>query len=59
MGQEYVLSLAGDLGQEYDLRIQNDEQNLEDIYSLTDKIIPFLLENGDDISVVDLLLDIE
>lgn len=59
IGQEYILNLAGDLGQEYEQRQLESNQNKQDLLELTDKILPILFENADDISAVDLLLDIE
>lgn len=54
-----MLNLAGDLGQEYDHRLQEGSQDLKNIHSLTDHLVPNLFDNGDDISAVDLLLDTE
>lgn len=60
MGNEYIVNLAGDLAIDYDKRYGEDkEDKFEDILQLTNSILPLLCESGNEISAVDLLVEIE
>lgn len=59
LGQEYVLNLSGDVGNEFEERMANGKTDFDDIYEIADRILPHLFDNGDDLSGVDLLLEIE
>lgn len=60
MGNEYIVNLAGDLAIDYDKRYSQDKNDsFEDILTLTAKILPLLCESGNEISAVDLLVEIE
>ncbi len=59
LGEEYILNLAGDVGDEYNDRFSEQNQNFEDLFKITDKILPLMFKNGDEISAIDLLLEIE
>ena len=60
MGNEYIVNLAGDLAIDYDKRYSEDKNdNFKDILDLTDMILPLLCQSGNEISAVDLLVEIE
>ena len=59
-GQEFAINLAGDIGKDYNERYaQGNQKSFDDLYKLSDILLPYMFKNGDTISAVDLLLDIE
>jgi len=57
-GHEYLRALAGQIGKEYESRIEKDEP-LEDINELVDQIIPEFINHNEEPEAVDLLLEVE
>lgn len=51
--------MAGDIAMEYEERFEGKKENLQELYEISDLILPFLFKNGDSIAAVDLLMDIE
>ncbi len=59
-GQEYILNLAGDIAKEFDeIYDLQDKTRMNTLSDLVNKILPFMFKNGDEISAVDLLMDVE
>jgi len=58
VGDEYILTLAGDLTKEYFDRIESDNQDLTDILELAEKLAKFMFEHNHEINGVDLFLEI-
>lgn len=60
MGEEYILNMAGDLAEEYKSRFnEKTNPNFDDLLKLVDEVLPIMFKRGDDISAIDLLMDIE
>ena len=57
-GHEYLRSLAGQVGKEYENRVEKDEAT-EDINQLVDQIIPEFINHNEEPEAVDLLLEVE
>ena len=57
-GHEYLRCLAGQIGQEYEVRIQADE-TVDEINQLVDQIIPEFINHNEEPEAVDLLLEVE
>lgn len=57
-GHEYLRCLAGQIGSEYETRIEKDE-NVDDIIGLVDQIIPEFIDHNEEPEAVDLLLEVE
>lgn len=57
-GYEYISNLASDIGQEYELRQENNEP-YEDLIILVDEIVPFFVENNAEHDAIDLLLIVD
>lgn len=57
-GHEYLRSLAGEIGQEYNKRVENS-QEFRDLSSLVDIIIPYFMKNHEEPEAVDLLMEVE
>jgi len=57
-GHEYLRCLAGQIGQDYESRIQADQSVLE-INQLVDQIIPEFINHNEEPEAVDLLLEVE
>ena len=57
-GHEYLRSLAGQIGKEYENRVEKDEPK-EDINQLVDQIIPQFINHNEEPEAVDLLLEVE
>jgi len=59
-GHEYLRSLAGEIGQVYEKRMQvGGEADVSDLYQLVDIIIPILMKNHEEPEAVDLLMEVE
>jgi 26S proteasome regulatory subunit N1 len=56
-GHEYVRTLAGEIGQEWAARTQ-DNKPTEDLGRLVDEIVPFNMEHNAETDAVDLLLEV-
>ncbi|GAA5795208.1 armadillo-type protein [Helicostylum pulchrum] len=57
-GHEYVRHLSGEIMQEYQTRLEND-QSTEELIALSMKIVPFFLKHNAEADAVDLLLEVE
>ena len=57
-GHEYLRALAGQIGKEYESRIERDEPK-DDINQLVDQIIPEFINHNEEPEAVDLLLEVE
>lgn len=57
-GHEYLRCLAGQIGQEYESRMQAD-QSVDEINQLVDQIIPEFINHNEEPEAVDLLLEVE
>ncbi|KAK9903923.1 hypothetical protein WJX75_000553 [Coccomyxa subellipsoidea] len=57
-GHEYVRSLSGEIGQEYNSRREKDEP-VEDLLELVAKILPYHMSHNAEPEAVDLLLETE
>jgi 26S proteasome regulatory subunit N1 len=57
-GHEYLRSLAGEIGQEYNKRVEKDE-GIDDLMFLVDIIIPHFMKNHEEPEAVDLLMEVE
>ena len=57
-GHEYLRSLAGQIGKEYESRIK-DDKSVDDINQLVDQIIPEFIDHNEEPEAVDLLLEVE
>ena len=57
-GHEYVSNLSRDLGQEYEIRLENNEPN-EELLQIVDKIVPYFVQNNAEHDAIDLLLIVD
>lgn len=57
-GHEYLRCLAGQIGTEFEKRMQA-EQSCDDINGLVDQIIPEFINHNEEPEAVDLLLEVE
>jgi 26S proteasome regulatory subunit N1 len=57
-GHEYLRSLAGEIGQEYNKRVEG-QQDFRDIMGLVEIIIPYFMKNHEEPEAVDLLMEVE
>jgi len=57
-GHEYLRSLAGEIGQEYNKRVES-QQDFRDLMGLVDIIIPYFMKNHEEPEAVDLLMEVE
>lgn len=57
-GHEYLRSLAGEIGSEYNKRVEKSEE-FSDLMGLVDMIIPFFMKNHEEPEAVDLLMEVE
>jgi len=57
-GHEYLRSLAGEIGQEYNKRVES-QTDFRDIMGLVDIIIPYFMKNHEEPEAVDLLMEVE
>lgn len=57
-GHEYLRSLAGEIGQEYNKRVEN-KQEYRDLMELVEIIIPYFMKNHEEPEAVDLLMEVE
>lgn len=57
-GHEYVRHLSGEIMQEYQARLEND-QSTEELITLALEIVPFFLKHNAEADAVDLLLEVE
>ena len=57
-GHEYVRHLSGEIMQEYQARLEND-QSTEELIKLSLDIVPFFLKHNAEADAVDLLLEVE
>ena len=57
-GHEYCRSLAGEIGQEHNRRVETSE-NVEDLMLLVDIMIPHFMKNHEEPEAVDLLMEVE
>lgn len=57
-GHEYLRSLAGEIGQVYNKRIE-EGQDVTDLLFLVDIIIPHFMKNHEEPEAVDLLMEVE
>ena len=59
-GHEYVRTLSGEVGQEYDARTTGEtKENTDDLISLVKDIVPFHLQHNAEHDAVDLLIEVE
>jgi 26S proteasome regulatory subunit N1 len=58
LGEEYILTLSGDLANEY-LNLLEEEKDPSQIHELTKQILPVMFRTGNEINVVDLLLEVD
>lgn len=60
LGDEFIVNLAGDLAVEFDIKYaDNKDADFSEILTLVEQILPLLCANGNEISAVDLLLEVE
>ncbi|ORY98108.1 armadillo-type protein [Syncephalastrum racemosum] len=57
-GHEYIRHLSGEIMQEYEARIENEE-NTDELIKLARTIVPFFLKHNAEADAVDLLLELE
>lgn len=57
-GHEYIRHLSGEIMQEYEARIESEE-NTDDLIKLARTIVPFFLKHNAEADAVDLLLELE
>ena len=57
-GHEYLRCLAGQIGEEYNKCVQNEEP-VKDIHELVDQIIPEFINHNEEPEAVDLLMEVE
>lgn len=57
-GHEYLRSLAGEIGQEYNKRVEAS-QDFRDLMGLVEIIIPLFMKNHEEPEAVDLLMEVE
>jgi 26S proteasome regulatory subunit N1 len=57
-GHEYLRALAGQIGDEYQKRVEKEEK-VDDINNLVDQIIPEFINHNEEPEAVDLLLEVE
>ena len=57
-GQEYIRSLCGDIANEYNRRLDKNE-NIDELYELAQNIIPYLIQQHCENDVIDLLIETE
>ncbi len=57
-GHEYLRCLAGQIGTQYQSRIEKSEP-VDDILSLVDQIIPEFINHNEEAEAVDLLMEVE
>jgi 26S proteasome regulatory subunit N1 len=57
-GHEYLHSLSGEIGKEYNSRVETS-QDFSDLMNLVDIIIPFYMKNNEEPEAVDLLMEVE
>jgi 26S proteasome regulatory subunit N1 len=57
-GHEYLRSLAGEIGQEYNKRVEAGD-SVDDLIFLVDIIIPHFMKNHEEPEAVDLLMEVE
>lgn len=57
-GHEYLRCLAGQIAQEYEIRIQANK-SVDEINQLVDQIIPEFINHNEEPEAVDLLLEVE
>lgn len=57
-GHEYLRSLAGEIGQEYNKKLDG-QQDFRDLMGLVELIIPYFMKNHEEPEAVDLLMEVE
>lgn len=57
-GHEYLRSLAGEIGQDYNKRVE-ESQSVDELMYLVDIIIPHFMKNHEEPEAVDLLMEVE
>ena len=57
-GHEYVSNLASDLGQEYEIRMENNEP-CDELIEIVNKIVPYFVVNNAEHDAIDLLLIVD
>lgn len=57
-GHEYLRSLSGEIGQEYNKRIEESKE-INDLNELVDVIIPYFMKHHEEPEAVDLLMEVE
>jgi 26S proteasome regulatory subunit N1 len=57
-GHEFVRSLSGELGQEFDNRVLNDKDTA-DLMVLVDDIVPFNMDKNAEVEALDLLIEVD
>ena len=58
LGEEFILTLSGDLANEY-LNLLDEDKDVSEVHALTQKILPVMFRTGNEINVVDLLLEVD
>jgi 26S proteasome regulatory subunit N1 len=64
-GHEFVRSLAGDIGQEYNARIvdgtadPDDDTAFQDLLDMVDVIVPFHISHNAEAEAIDLLIEVQ
>jgi len=57
-GHEYLRALSGEVGQEYNKRVE-ESKTVEDLLFLVDIIIPYFMKHHEEPEAVDLLMEVE
>jgi 26S proteasome regulatory subunit N1 len=57
-GHEYLRSLSGEIGQEYNKRVEG-QQDTGDLMELVEIVIPYFMKNHEEPEAVDLLMEVE
>lgn len=57
-GHEYLRSLSGEIGSEFNKRIEDGLSN-DDLFQLVDIVIPYFMKHNEEPEAVDLLMEVE
>jgi len=57
-GHEYLRALSGEIGQEYNKRVEESKE-FDDLMYLVDIVIPYFMKHHEEPEAVDLLMEVE
>ncbi|KAI3986852.1 hypothetical protein MKX01_014553 [Papaver californicum] len=58
-GHAYVRNLAGEISQEYSMRLESEDAQIEDLMELVQQIVAFHMKHNAEPEAVDLLMEVE